>query len=68
MNKNQVFTGEITGITSQGLGVARFEDRAVPIPDGRIEQPEGLGLLLERPVLRPGHGEYPDPSGKTEML
>lgn len=29
MNKNQVFTGEITGITSQGLGVARFEDRAV---------------------------------------
>ena len=29
MNKNQVFTGEITGCTSQGLGVAHFEDRAV---------------------------------------
>lgn len=29
MNKNQVFTAEITGFTSQGLGVARIEDRAV---------------------------------------
>ena len=29
MNKNQIFTAEITGITSQGLGVAHFEDRAV---------------------------------------
>lgn len=29
MNKNQLFTAEITGITSQGLGVARFEERAV---------------------------------------
>ena len=29
MTKNQVFTGEITGLTSEGLGVARFEDRAV---------------------------------------
>jgi 23S rRNA (uracil1939-C5)-methyltransferase len=29
MNKNQIFTGEITGCTSQGLGVARLEDRAV---------------------------------------
>lgn len=29
MNKNQIFTGEITGCTSEGLGVARFEDRAV---------------------------------------
>lgn len=29
MTKNQIFTGEITGCTSQGLGVARFEDRAV---------------------------------------
>ena len=29
MKKNQVFTGEITGLTSQGLGVARFEERAV---------------------------------------
>ena len=29
MNKNQMFTAEITGITSQGLGVARFEERAV---------------------------------------
>ena len=29
MNKNQIFTAEITGCTSQGLGVARFEDRAV---------------------------------------
>lgn len=29
MQKNQVFTAEITGCTSQGLGVARFEDRAV---------------------------------------
>lgn len=29
MQKNQIFTGEITGCTSQGLGVARFEDRAV---------------------------------------
>ena len=29
MNKNQCFTAEITGCTSQGLGVARFEDRAV---------------------------------------
>lgn len=29
MQKNQTFTAEITGCTSQGLGVARFEDRAV---------------------------------------
>lgn len=29
MTKNQVFTAEITGCTSQGFGVARFEDRAV---------------------------------------
>jgi len=29
MQKNQIFTGEITGCTSQGFGVARFEDRAV---------------------------------------
>ena len=29
MTKNQLFTAEITGCTSQGLGVARFEDRAV---------------------------------------
>lgn len=29
MQKNQIFTAEITGCTSQGLGVARFEDRAV---------------------------------------
>lgn len=29
MNKNQCFTAEITGCTSQGFGVARFEDRAV---------------------------------------
>lgn len=29
MNKNQIFTAEITGLTSQGLGVARLEDRAV---------------------------------------
>lgn len=29
MQKNQIFTAEITGFTSQGLGVARFEDRAV---------------------------------------
>lgn len=29
MNKNEIFTAEITGCTSQALGVARFEDRAV---------------------------------------
>ena len=29
MQKNQIFTGKIDGCTSQGLGVARFEDRAV---------------------------------------
>ena len=29
MQKNQIFTGEITGCTSQALGVARFENRAV---------------------------------------
>jgi 23S rRNA (uracil1939-C5)-methyltransferase len=29
MNKNQIFTAEITGCTSQGFGVARLEDRAV---------------------------------------
>ena len=29
MNKNQVFTAQITGCTSEGMGVARFEDRAV---------------------------------------
>ena len=29
MQKNQVFTAAITGCTSQGLGVARLEDRAV---------------------------------------
>ena len=29
MTKNQTFTGEITGCTSQGLGVAHFEGRAV---------------------------------------
>ena len=29
MTKNQIFTGEITGLTSEGLGVARLEDRAV---------------------------------------
>lgn len=29
MQKNQIFTAEITGCTSQGLGVARLEDRAV---------------------------------------
>lgn len=29
MEKNQIFTADITGCTSQGLGVARFEDRAV---------------------------------------
>ncbi len=41
MNKNQVFIGEITGCTSQGLGVARLEDRAVfvkgAIPDEQCE-------------------------------
>lgn len=29
MTKNQIFTGQITGMTSQGLGVTRLEDRAV---------------------------------------
>ena len=29
MNKNEIFTAEITGFTSQGLGVARYEERAV---------------------------------------
>ncbi len=29
MQKNQIFTAGITGCTSQGLGVARIEDRAV---------------------------------------
>ena len=29
MHKNQVFTAEITGCTSQGFGVARLENRAV---------------------------------------
>ena len=29
MNKNEVFTAQITGCTSQGLGVAHFEGRAV---------------------------------------
>lgn len=29
MKKNEVFTAEITGCTSEGLGVARYEDRAV---------------------------------------
>ena len=29
MRKNQIFTAEITGCTSQGLGVARLEERAV---------------------------------------
>ena len=36
---------------------------AVSVPDGCIEQPEGLGFLLELPVLCPGHGEYPDVAG-----
>ena len=36
---------------------------AVPVSDGRIEQSEGLGFLLERPILRSGHGEYPDVAG-----
>ena len=29
MNKNEIFTAEITGCTSQGFGVAHVEDRAV---------------------------------------
>lgn len=29
MNKNEIFTAEITGCTSEGMGVARYQDRAV---------------------------------------
>jgi len=62
MQKNQIFTGEISGVTSQGFGVARLEDRAVfvrgAIPGEmcrikvvKVSKTAVYGLLLE--VLTP---------------